>query len=225
MRVKELYKKYRREIWVGVVVSLITSAIVKFGDWLLNIAPTIGNNLFDTVSNTLYSLAATHNDNILLHVLLFGGFSILAAYSSKSIIDCLKAYKNAFDLELKCKKYGQDVLEEIADVALAEKINENKQIERKSVPELVQHGKKLGHSAIRLALMVLFAYLFMAFFITAPMTISNNFKSDIVKIAPYVEEYDVKKLQSDWVCMRSKADYDQIYEVIDGVKEAHKLPD
>lgn len=224
MSVKELYKKYKREIWVGVVVSLITSAIIKFGDWLIDIAPTIGTSVFETISNTLYSVAATYSDNTLLHILLFSGFSILAASSSKTIIDGLKTYKKAFDLQMKSKKYGPEVIEEIADAALANKENAKKQQERKTVPELIQNGKKIGRSAVWFIVIVLLTYFYMGFFITAPMTISNGFKNDIIKITPYVEEYDIKKLQSDWVCMRSKADYDKIYEVINGVKKEHNLP-
>ena len=36
---RKLYEKYKREIWVGVVVSLITAAIIKLGDWLITVAP------------------------------------------------------------------------------------------------------------------------------------------------------------------------------------------
>ena len=44
------------------------------------------------------------------------------------------------------------------------------------------------------------------------------------QIAPYVEENDVKQLKSDWVCMRSKADYDELYKYIDKIKTENNLP-
>lgn len=46
----------------------------------------------------------------------------------------------------------------------------------------------------------------------------------MVKIAPYVEEAEIIQLKSDWVCMRSKSEYDKIYKIIDQVKEEYLLP-
>ena len=39
---KKLYNKYKHELWIGVVVSLITAAIMKFGDWLIEFVPMVG---------------------------------------------------------------------------------------------------------------------------------------------------------------------------------------
>ena len=56
------------------------------------------------------------------------------------------------------------------------------------------------------------------------MELSNKFEQDIIKVTPYVEEKDIEKLKSDWVCMRSKSDYDVLYEYIDKIKTENKLP-
>ena len=55
------------------------------------------------------------------------------------------------------------------------------------------------------------------------MNFYNKFSRDITKIAPYVEERDIKLLQSDWVRMRSKSDYDEIYEKINEIVETNEL--
>ena len=43
-------------------------------------------------------------------------------------------------------------------------------------------------------------------------------------ITPYVEFEQINQLKSDWVCMRQKEDYLEIYEIINAVKEDNSLP-
>ena len=100
---KALYRKYKREIWVGVVVSLITTAILKFGDWLIEVLPVIGISFFETITNILFSLAATHTDNMLLRLLLLGSFSVLVGITAKSTINNMKLYIKVLRIEKKSK--------------------------------------------------------------------------------------------------------------------------
>lgn len=67
-------------------------------------------------------------------------------------------------------------------------------------------------------------YFLVVFFVTMPMNLQNKFEQDLVKIAPYVEEDEITQLKSDWVCMRSKPEYDVIYTTIDKIKEEYSLP-
>lgn len=221
---KGLYNKYKKEIWIGVVVSLITAAIIKIGDWFVKVIPTIGTSIFETISNILYSSAATYSDNIILRIILLSGFSALVGLSTKTITDGLKIYKAALRLEKNSKKFSEDKLNEINEQATAELESEKKSNKTETIPELVEKGKKAGKSVVQFILITAFTYLFIIFFITAPMSLSNEFEHDIVKIAPYVEENDVKQLKSDWVCMRSKADYDELYKYIDKIKAENNLP-
>ena len=93
-----------------------------------------------------------------------------------------------------------------------------------SIPDLIKQGKKVGKSAILMVIMIAFMYVILTFFVGTPMALSNQFEQDIIKIAPYVEETEIKQLKSDWACMRSKADYEDIYEKINAVKDEHELP-
>lgn len=102
---KELYIKHKREIWVGVVVSLITAAIIKLGDWFITVLPTIGTSVFETLSNVLYSLAATYTDNTILKIILLSGFSFLVGSSIKTVTDGFKIYKSALRLEKTVKSF------------------------------------------------------------------------------------------------------------------------
>lgn len=221
---KELYIKHKREIWVGVVVSLITAAIIKLGDWFITVLPTIGTSVFETLSNVLYSLAATYTDNTILKIILLSGFSFLVGSSIKTGTDGFKLYKSALRLEKNSKKFSEDKLKEINEQAVIELGYKDESNKPETISELVQKGKKVGKRAIQLVTMTVFLYLFIIFFVTTPMELSNKFEQDIIKVTPYVEEKDIQKLKSDWVCMRSKSDYDVLYEYIDKIKTENKLP-
>ena len=221
---KELYNKYKREIWVGVVVSLITTAILKFGDWVIAVVPKVGITIFDTISNVLYALAATHTDNLLLRIILIGGFSVLVGTVAKSSIDGMKLYMRTLRLEKRTKKCSAEEIKQIDKEVAAEENNNVNKSKPEGILETIKEGKRIGKSAIQLVILTIFSYLFLTFFVTTPMSLYNKFQQDIVKIAPYIGERDVIQLQSDWVCMRSKADYDEIYAVIDRVVEENGLP-
>ena len=221
---RELYKKFKREIWVGVVVSLITAAIMKFGDWLIAVIPSVGISIFETISNILYSLAATHTDNLLLRVLLIGSFGLLAGAVAKSVVDSMRTYSKALKLEKKSKKFTECQLEEINKEVIAELNEQEGEAAPESIAEIIERGKKLGKSAMLVIVLTISLYAFITFFVTTPMSLYNKFEQDIVKIAPYVEECEIMHLKSDWVCMRSKADYDELYKKIDAVILENGLP-
>lgn len=221
---KELYRKHKRDIWVGVIVSLITTAIIKLGDWFISVVPMVGTSIFETISNMLYSLAATHSDNLLLKILLMGGFSLLVGMSAKSMINGLKLYESTLRLEKTSKKISDERLEEMHEQVVTEREEKNGINSMQSFQELITEGKRLGRNAISLVIITILTYLFIIFFVTTPMSLSNEFEQDVVKIAPYVDEKDITQLKSDWVCMRSKADYDALYKYIDRVKIENDLP-
>jgi hypothetical protein len=221
---KELYNKYKREIWVGVVVSLITTAILKFGDWVIAVVPKVGVTLFDTISNVLYSLAATHTDNLLTSLLLFGSFGVLAGTFANPAIEGTKLYIKTLRLEKKAKKYSTEEIKQLDEEIAAEQNNHEKEAKSEGILETIQEGKRVGKSAIHLVIVAILTYLFLTFFVTKPMNLYNKFEQDMIKIAPYIEAEQVTQLRSDWVCMRSQADYDEIYDVINQVIEDNNLP-
>jgi len=220
---KEFIKKYRREVVVGVVVSLITALILKFGDWIIEVVPTVGSTLFESVSNVMYTLAATHSDNMLLGILLLGGLGAMVGSMAKNIIEGLKLYKSVKEIEKRSKNLSEDEIKKLNEEVVQKPLLEEEQ-KPESVKDVVSKGKKIGRSTIMIVITIIFAYLFISFCITTPMSLSNEFKQDIVKITPYTEEKQIQQLESDWVCMRSKSDYDDIYEFIDEIKREHSLP-
>lgn len=221
---KEWFNRHKREIWVGVIVSLITGAIMKIGDWFVSIVPTVGSSIFETLSNTLYSLAATHTDNLLLRLILLGGFSFIVGSVAKQMVDGLKVYKKIKLLEKKSKKLPPETITQIEQEVAQEMREGSKRRETETIQETIVEGKKTGKRTISLVAVIAFAYFFITFFVTTPMSLSNAFHQDIVKIAPYTDDSTIEKLNSDWLCMRSKAEYDAIYKQIDVIKDEYNLP-
>ena len=223
---KALYNKHKKEIWIGVIVSIITAAILKFGEWLIEVVPIAGLSIFEVFSNVLYSSAATHSDSLMWKILLLSSVSIMAGMLWNSIKESLQIYKDVLYLEKESKKFSDEELNTIKEKVLTnlESKKNNNDITQKSIPEVIAYGKTIGKSAISVILVIALTYFLVIFFITTPISLSNKFEQDITKIAPYVEESEIIQLKSDWLCMRSKSDYDDIYERINIVKEEHELP-
>lgn len=221
---KELYNKYKTEVWVGVVVSLITTVIIEFGDWLLLTIPEVGVTFVESITNVLYTLAATYTVDMIMNIMLFGAFGFLLGPVVKLIIDCIVSLKQSLQLEKKSKDVSSEILDEIVENATTEKVAEQNQPNPKTFAELINKGKKFGKYGIIMIVLVVFLYVFASYFVTMPMSLANRFDKDIVQVAPYVEECEIIKLKSDWVSMRSKADYEEIYDKINAIKEEYKLP-
>lgn len=221
---RKFCEKYKREIWVGVIVSLITAAIIKLGDWLITIAPSVGTSIFGTFSNIIYSLAATYTDNFPLRLIIFSGLGLLVGTTGSTIKKGINVYKSVLCLEKKTKDLPTERLNKITEDALLKQKAEKKSEKPESIPMLIQEGKQIGKNSILLVVLIVFMYLLIISFVTTPMSLHNKFEQDLVKIAPYVEEDEITQLKSDWVCMRSKSEYDVIYSTIDKAKENYSLP-
>ena len=220
---KELYRNHKREDYVGIFVSLLTTAVIKFGDWLIGIMPAVGASIIETIVNFVYSLAATQNDSFLLRLIFSASIGILLGLSLNPIINGIKLYAKVQQFEKKSTTRSTEELEEIFTYS-SKKGTHKKGDAEDPVTQIVQKGKKIGTAAISLIITFVILYLFVTLLVIVPVTLHDDFEQDLVKIAPYVEESEVLRLKSDWVCMRSKTEYDEIYRIINDIKEDYSLP-
>lgn len=221
---KKLYERYKREIWVGVVVSLITAIIMKLGEWLVMIAPSVGTSVLGAFLNIIYSMAATYTDNVLLRLIIFGGLGVIVGVAISSIKKGVNVYREVLYLEKRTKNLSTESLNKITEDALPEEPIKKEDKKFESIPTLIQEGKQIGKISILLIVLIVLMFLLIILFVTTPMRLHNKFEQDLVKIAPYIEETEITRLKSDWVCMRSKQEYDAICSTIDKVKENYSLP-
>lgn len=221
---REIIKKYKREVCVGIVVSLITTVIWKCGDWLIAIAPAAGTSIFGALTNMLYFLAATYTDNFVLRLFIFCVLGVLTGTIIQPVKDGIKIYKSALALEKRSKVSSTETQNDKAEIDMREVKAREKREASSRIPQLIKDGKQVGKSTILLIISVVFTYVFVVFCLLTPMRLHNEFEQDLLKIAPYIEESEITRLKSDWVYMRSKSEYDAIYTTIDEVKADHSLP-
>lgn len=218
---KELCRKYKSEIIVGIIVWVITTTLFSFGKWLVVIAPSVGNSIFETYSNLICYMAATHSDGFTSMVLVSLVFGALLGTVIIEIKIGLTSYKKFYNYEKEISKTLKKDFNEVENEIVLEQEGES---DNEYTKTLIKKGKK--NSIIVIIIGIIFISLFSTIYISIaePRKLYANFEQDIIKIAPYVEEIEITQLKSDWVCMRSKSDYEEIYVIIDEVKEKHSLP-
>lgn len=216
---KGFVRKYKREVIVGVVVSLITAAIIKLGDWIITVTPAFGQTLVSTMQNIIYMTAATQTATT-VDRLLFGSLSGLFMGTFLALIGMgFKEWFRALKLERMINKRS-------AATGQCERKPENpaSKESESAVKNLIAEAKHLGYKAMGVAALLIVVYLFSQIAIVKPAQLWSDFQNDITMIAPYIESHELLQLRSEWVRMRNKEDYVTLYQYIDGVKQTNNLP-
>ncbi len=144
----------------------------------------------------------------------------------------LIALRNSFSAIKKTSKFNKllntpsNDKNEALELSLKE-TNEAQHTTLKTEKELMRYiklSKKLVKVTIALVTTSILLYMSLTFTIYKPLSLASKFELDITMIYPYVEESKIHELKSDWVSMRSKAEYIEIYDYIKLVKEKFSLP-
>ena len=196
-KLSEIFIKYTKEIVIGVVSSILTAVVLSWWDRITLVAPQIGKSFLSTVINAVYANAATYtSDTFSASVLiLFYFLPVFFLFGAHWVI-LERLVKN------RKKQAGKDDKKRIG--------------EKKHKNEWVAIICKICSLCLLCAMAVVCVW--------KPINLRVEFERDIVIIAPYVEEHDVLQLESDWMCMKSKEDYDRIYMLINNVKDNQSLP-
>lgn len=218
---RKFYQEHKREILVGVIVSLLTTGVIKLGDWFIDFVPTVGISFFQVLSNIVFTRAANCSDNIVTESILFILAGVMGGVILSIILEGIRSYKKSLSLE-KIVRMSPDELE--AFFKRPAKRRKSQEREEDDLSKLIDSRKKLGKSMAVLVCALVLLYINLTLFVSRPMQLYNTFQRDIVKIAPYIQENQIIKLKSDWVCMRTKSDYDAVYMIISSVVDNHALP-
>ena len=220
MKFREWIKKHIKEIIIGVIVSIITTAVLNAADWIKEFAPTAGNSVWVFLSNSFFSSAAKMTETSLISFL----FSVAIAFWITYIFSI--AFKG-FKLTKRTIKESQDIINDIDNNNLIKPIDD-KDITRDDIKreatDIIKEGKKIRKLLIGACI---FCSIYLGFIITfdvIPHVLWTDYQMDLIKIAPYIEQQELDEIKSDWVCMQSKEDYDDIYNRINKIKEEHDLP-
>jgi len=216
---KDFVRKYKREVIVGVVVSLITAAIIKLGDWIITVTPAFGHTIVSTLQNIIYMTAATQTVTT-VDRLLFGSLSGLFMGTLLALIGM--GFKEWF----RALKFERMMNKRSTATGQRERKPEKPATKESELAarNLISAGKRLGYKAIGLTILAIIVHLFLQIAIVRPAQLWSDFQNDITMIAPYIESHELLQLRSEWVCMRSKEDYMTLYQHIDGIKQTNNLP-
>lgn len=218
----EIFKKNKKDIFIGVIASIITAAILKFVDWILDIAPSAGHSIMAGLTNIIYSIAATQGDNFILTIFLSAFLGVFIGTSIPTIKSGIFVFRKTLQIKKIEQSQNVEKSEKIFTKGTSGKDTDTKEAD---IKKIIRDGKKVGIITVFFAVFILAVYLFANVFILRPVNIRDKFDRDIIMIYPYVEESAIYKLKSEWVRMRSKDDYDKIYDYIHRIKLEYSLLD
>lgn len=216
-------KKYKRDIIIGIVASIVASLIIGIGNWCISAVPKMGSSIIETLINIKYTLAANQTKNSLSIILL----SCVMGCFAGTVFALFHSAVHTLIETLKLKKVLNTIPDEVKDKlnssSTTQEISKKDKKEKESVDELIQRSKHTSLQSILGCIILIVSMVFFAETIIAPASIRDMFEIDIEMIYPYVEEKDIFQLKSDWVLMKSKDDYIAIYEYVDRIKEENAL--
>lgn len=233
-KISKAISKYRKEIIGGLIVSAIWFLI----ECLLKNAPEVGKTIIGQFLNLVFMRAARISSESLLSSIIafFAAFIFAIALipyiirkidkKQKNEMDKFNNQADKYDAQIKTvtaniEEYMKNPEENIDEIDAC--LGEIKKIDEEIKLLKSQVEKKHKHKILP-TILGIFIFIFTYITEIIPISLLNDFNRDIKMIKPYTDNKTVLLLESDWTRMKSKDDYDKIYETIDKIKEEHNLP-
>ena len=215
-KVLNLFSKYRSQIIVGVVVFLITEALGKLWSFIQSETPVVGSKIIKTLVDYVYYSAGqlTSEELIvsLLSIVLVTTAMLLLAMS----FSLYRRIRNEINDDE--KESNKIQLDKLSDKELQKLIKENEErIEELKMKYKKNQRSRKKSSVFAMGLSVFMLLYFIAFFYY-PASLMTKFHRDITLITPYISEQEKNQLESDWIQMRGKTDYNNIIRIIESKK-------
>lgn len=191
--IKSWLSENKNALYVGIVGSLIWQLIV----FIMSIVPNVGSNIFETIENLLYSSASTMSIDRMI--------SILFSFFTGAILG-IGTYK-IFDF----------IINKI--VLIKNKIF----IKRKSdKTEYEEIRYKLNKSLNALSFLSIIITIILVFNMIS-FKLKIEFDLDMASIKPYIANQEFEFLISDWTQMKTKEEYNSIYNTIKKIQKENEL--
>ncbi len=221
---KSFIQKHRNEILVGI----ITSALWYVVERIVKSAPKAGRTILGTIQNSIYSSASLMSPTYILGIVLEFIICILI------LIALLVSRRNRHLKEtIEALNTEAKIIEEMK-ASNDKKVSESdaKEQSEDEKQKLIEGTDKESDSSLQKKKTIdwfpiiwsLFTCVLFTISVFIPLSISQNFSRDITMIKPYADNHTVLVLESEWIRMRSKDDYNRIYDVINQIKTANNLP-
>ena len=177
------------------------------------------------MKNVIYTVAATQSSVFLTTLIISSLLGLLLGQVIGPISKGLSNLFSSLKLERTAKAVFGDKNENLdKPFNIPQKINSAEEIHTKSINQIIKKGKRIGFETIRILVLMIIFYFSVILLVLRPANIYSKFERDITMIYPYTSEGNIHQLRSDWVCMRSEADYIAIYKFINEVKTENNLP-
>ncbi len=228
-------KNDRRSLLIGVISSVLGTIIISILQYIYKNARETGKGLFLTIINMPYKIASVASPGMLILILLWVILVILLGigliFLARSIRVAIKIHVLKSRLKkVKDKKsdlHGKDDNQDSGsaknDDNTVDKMESEVDKLESDIDDISKASNSIMRNCILLAIATLMSFLLCYYWIIIPFASREQFELDISLIKPYTTEENVGKLQSEWVRMKTKSDYDKIYEIINEIKEREGL--
>lgn len=225
---KEFFKKYKMDIWVGVITSIAVSFIGSIGKTVVQGLPEVGNSIVRSWINGMYSTAAQITQYtvgqwgslLLLYLCLFG-FILVIIEHVKVLMSSRRILRSVALIE------KLPIFPESNDEETLQKEHHPEEKNKPDIQAIKKETQKLTKNTILLFIksLMLFtlAIIFVFSYIVYPIFLNNMFARYSTIIRPYITENEYHMLLSDWASMKTKDDYDTIDAYILKVRQDNGL--
>lgn len=227
---KDWLIKHKNEIIVGVICSIIVTILLKASAILTLFISSASPSILGVLVDCIFRVAANQRViSLSLIILSFDIFSFLGIVCSY----ILKEKRHISDVETNNEMIRLGCLTHYATIEKGLITDSSKPQELTDAEYKLQlltkrKQQKLSVKGLKV-LIIFFSFgviiitLSYLTYISYPISLFHDYQIDIIQISPYISEQDVKILNSRWVSMDGKADYDVIYEKINQIKKENNL--
>lgn len=232
-KIKEIFKKFSKEVILSVIVSVVTAFICNGYEWLVKIIPKAGETFSMVAKNIIVSRAAEISQFSVLKVFLdFSTLVIIVAvlciilvsiinFSIKPKLDesDVKQFKQLIAI---MKKQNTSCNDDEGNDEKANLTSEYREVSKLSKQIKIHKTVCVGLYIMCILFVICFA-VYTFFFIITPLELWNDFETSVTAIAPYINDEEEEELRAEWIFMKSEKDFDEIYEYIDEIGLEHGI--
>lgn len=218
---KKWCAKHKSEIVVSVVSSLVVAFLLEAGKIVALFAPTAGHSVWNAVVDSVYKTAADQSS-----VSLTGNSFLM-------IISCSFGLLSGFLCSVFRTVYERETADKFKILVDQAKKNE-KQLDPNNLIvkrfDRIKIHREARNTTKSVKAMGVLMWIFGVFILSCsviwfffPLKLWHNFQLDLVQVAPYISDHEIKELNSEWVSMKGKSDYELICDTILKIKTDNGL--
>jgi len=224
----DFIKKHKKEILIslvtGIIIFYFQPLLTYLGDtiigWVLTISKTFSNGYYKSVAENDPNLFSDDVNLLQIYCMIYLGLYWIGSLQTKrerfkrkienmlSSINNLKERLNNIDSKESFK--SKDDLSKGLNASEARVLGLRESFEK-------------GKRAVTIAYVgVIVIFLLLAAKYTMAVSVSGlnlKFRNETMKVAPFVDDIEIKKLQSRWVQMESKDDYEGIIKDLTNLRK------